>query len=238
MDGWKTIHPFILGFGLFFRVPKPCWMLVFGLRLKPGWRYPQSCQEATKWAKNTGRSKWMKKKIWRDSMQRFHGGGGVCVFFFAFFFPHVVLWGFCLFCFCFFFGIFSNPPPKKGGAVAGGFLEETLDVERIGALLRVRCIFTIDHSWDPFFVAECCWFLGLMMGAWWPWEDGESDLSCWMEHFLMMMRLKYMGGTAWEHFVDAFSWFMEDWCELIYNSQQKNRDATVGGSEILHTRYG
>ena len=48
---------------------------------------------------------------------------------------------------CFCFWIFSTPPPKKkGAAVGGGSLEETFDVERNGALLRVRCIFTIDHS--------------------------------------------------------------------------------------------
>ena len=49
---------------------------------------------------------------------------------------------------------------------------------------------TIDHSWDPFF----CGRVLLMMGAWWPWEDGESKSRCWMENFLMVMRWKYMAG--------------------------------------------
>ena len=86
-------------------------------------------------------SKWMKKKIWRDSMQRFQGGG-VCVFLFVFFPPHVVLRGFCLFLFLDFFQPPQPPPPKKKkkrrAAVGGGFLEETFGVERNGALLRVR----------------------------------------------------------------------------------------------------
>lgn len=111
-NGWLEDYlSFHLGFRPIFQGPKPCWMLVFGLRLKPGWRYPQSCQEATKWAKNTGRSKWMKKKIWRDSMQRFQGGGGVfCVFFLVVFFsPRCVV----------FFFLDLSPSPR--GIFGGDF---------------------------------------------------------------------------------------------------------------------
>lgn len=55
-NGWLEAgrRSFHLRFRPFFQGPKPCWMLVFCLRLKPGWRYPQSCQEATEWGKNTG----------------------------------------------------------------------------------------------------------------------------------------------------------------------------------------
>lgn len=119
-NGWLEAgrRSFHLRFRPFFQGPKPCWMLVFCLRLKPGWRYPQSCQEATEWGKNTGGPNGWRKRYGeipcKDSREV-----EVLVFFCVFFSPHVVLWVFlCLL--CFFFEIFSNPPAKKRGSCRRG----------------------------------------------------------------------------------------------------------------------
>ena len=157
--GRRSFH---LGFRPIFQGPKPCWMLSCGLRLKPGWRYPQSCQEATKWAKNTGGPNGWRKRYGeipcKDSTE-------VEVFFF----PTLCCDVFVCFVFVFAFGSFPIPPQKKRAAVGRGSLEETFDVERNGALLKVRCIFTIDHSWDPFLWQS-------VVGFWdWWWGLGDHE---------------------------------------------------------------